>query len=184
MAWVWDIQVDTRQRLLHCGQARYPCAIGISGAIAQADKREGDGRTPLGRFALRSVLYRADRLDLPTSLSAQLQLPVRPLARDDGWCDQPGHPAYNRPVHHPLAASAEKLWREDGRYDIIVTLGHNDDPVIDGLGSAIFWHCAAPDPDGRSAHGLLPTAGCVALLRDDLLACLTACAPGAALEIR
>ena len=65
----------------------------------------------------------------------------------------------------PYPASAETLpWREDGLYDIIVVLGHNDDPIIAGRGSAIFLHVAAPD--------YAPTAGCIALSRADLLTVL------------
>ena len=69
----------------------------------------------------------------------------------------------------PYAASCEELWREDGLYDVIVVLGFNDDPVVPGLGSAIFLHVARPDWG--------PTEGCVALASADLLAVLTHCGP-------
>jgi L,D-peptidoglycan transpeptidase YkuD (ErfK/YbiS/YcfS/YnhG family) len=52
----------------------------------------------------------------------------------------------------------------------VVVLGHNDDPVVPGLGSAVFMHVAKPDYE--------PTAGCVALYLDDLLRLLRDCAPG------
>ena len=80
--------------------------------------------------------------------------------RTDGWCDDPGHPAYNRPVRLPINASAEALWRDDALYDIIGVLGWNDDPVVPGRGSAIFLHVARPD--------YAPTEGCIALALDDL----------------
>jgi L,D-peptidoglycan transpeptidase YkuD (ErfK/YbiS/YcfS/YnhG family) len=133
------------------------CAIGRSGI--NAAKREGDGATPAGRFAMRFVLYRPDREAPPTT-----GLPRRPLARDDGWCDAPADAAYNRMIRLPYPASAETLWRSDGRYDLLVPLGYNDVNVIPGDGSAIFLHLAAP--------GYAPTAGCIALARDDLLAVL------------
>ena len=60
----------------------------------------------------------------------------------------------------PYPASAERLWREDGVYDLIVVLGHNDDPVVPGAGSAIFLH--------RARSGYEPTQGCVALAAADL----------------
>lgn len=135
------------------------CAIG-HGGISTA-KREGDGATPAGRFAMRYVLFRPDRETQPRT-----RLPSRPLARHDGWCDAPGDPAYNRLILLPYRASAEALWRDDGRYDLIVPLGYNDISVVPGAGSAIFLHLAAPD--------FAPTAGCVALLRADLLAVLAA----------
>jgi L,D-peptidoglycan transpeptidase YkuD (ErfK/YbiS/YcfS/YnhG family) len=139
------------------------CALGRSGI--RSDKAEGDGATPTGCFALRRVLYRPDRVDAPETALATL-----PIARSDGWCDAAGDPAYNRPVTLPYPASAETMWREDRLYDVVVVLGHNDDPPVAGLGSAIFMHVARPD--------YAPTEGCVALALPDLLTVLRQCAPG------
>lgn len=136
---------------------RYRCALGRGGRVE--DKREGDGATPVGCFALRRVMYRPDRMDPPETL-----LRVSALAPDDGWCDDAGDPQYNRQVRLPYPARCESLWRDDGIYDLIVTIGHNDDPAIPGLGSAIFVHIARP--------GYSPTEGCVALARADLVALL------------
>lgn len=150
------LRVDTSARRLTAFGQSWHCIIGRSGAIAADAKREGDGATPLGRWPLRTLLLRHDRVPwTPTSL------PWRWLRGDDGWSDDSADPAYNRPVRHPHAYSAERLWRDDGLYDVIVTLGHNDVPPVPGAGSAIFLHCAAPD--GK------PTEGCVALPRDVLL---------------
>lgn len=137
------------------GERLFRCAVGRSGLIAAADKREGDGATPIGRWPLRRLLFRPDR-ERPDRWS----LPYRPIADDDGWCDAPEHPDYNRPVRLPFPASHERLWRDDHLYDLVVVLGHNDDPPRPGLGSAIFLHCAKPD--------WRPTEGCVALAHADL----------------
>jgi L,D-peptidoglycan transpeptidase YkuD (ErfK/YbiS/YcfS/YnhG family) len=140
-----------------------PCALGRSGV--STDKKEGDGASPVGCFPLKRVLFRDDRLALPlTALEKQA------LAPNDGWCDDPADSNYNRPVRLPYAARHEALWRDDGRYDLLVVLGHNDDPVIPGAGSAIFLHVAAP--------GLTPTEGCVAVRLPDLLDILADCRPG------
>lgn len=146
------------------------CAIGRSGMRPAADKREGDGASPLGVWPLRQALYRPDRGPAPAT-----RLPLRPISPDDGWCDDPAHPAYNRLVQRPFAASHEILWREDGLYDLVVVLGHNDEPPVAPLGSAIFLHLARPD--------YAPTEGCIALSRPDLEAVLAAAGPGDALEI-
>ncbi len=146
----------------------FECAIGANGVTA--DKREGDHASPAGRFALREVLFRADRLDRPAT-----GLPVRAIALTDGWCDAPDDPAYNRPVTLPYGASAESLWRADGVYDLIVVIGYNDAPVRPGRGSAIFMHV--------STDGYGPTEGCVALARNDLLTVLARLEPGAEIEI-
>ena len=150
---------------------RVRCALGPTGVIAAEEKREGDGATPLGVWPMRRVLYRPDRGEAP-----QTALPVAPIERTDGWCDDPADPNYNRPVVLPYGASCEEMWREDELYDVVVVLAHNDDPPVPGLGSAIFLHCAKP--------GYPPTQGCVALAKADLLELLALATPGDALEIR
>jgi L,D-peptidoglycan transpeptidase YkuD (ErfK/YbiS/YcfS/YnhG family) len=153
--------------------ATYDCALGRSGV--SADKREGDGATPAGRFALREIRYRADRLTLPGT-----KLPAVPLEPKDGWCDDPADPAYNCAVLLPHGASTEKMWRDDGLYDVLVILGHNDTPPVTGLGSAIFLHCANVGQRGEPG----PTEGCVALPRDTLLALVPRLTPDMMIDIR
>jgi L,D-peptidoglycan transpeptidase YkuD (ErfK/YbiS/YcfS/YnhG family) len=146
------------------------CALG-RGGVAEADaKKEGDGCSPLGAWPIRRLLYRPDKGLPPTGL------PATPIDPTDGWCDDPGDTAYNRPVTLPYPASAERMWREDGVYDLVVVLGHNDDPVVSGAGSAIFLHLAR--------DGYAPTEGCVALSRADLEAVLAIAKVGDAVEIR
>ena len=147
-----------------------PASFGRSGAIAAADKREGDGATPLGVWPIRAALLRPDRMAAPST-----RLPWRWLRATDGWSDAAADPAYNRPVSHPHPFSAERLWRDDHAYDIIVVLGHNDSPPKAPLGSAIFLHCTQPDRR--------PTEGCVAIDRPQLAAWLDRLAPGDMLRI-
>jgi L,D-peptidoglycan transpeptidase YkuD (ErfK/YbiS/YcfS/YnhG family) len=162
-----EINVNATGRL-ECGARSYRCALGRGGVTPA--KREGDGCTPSGRFSLRRVLYRPDRVPTPVT-----SLPTDSLAPDQGWCDDPRHQDYNRLVQLPFSASHEKLWRDDNLYDVIVVLGHNDDPPIAGKGSAIFMHVAGPD--------YLPTEGCVALSLPHLLAVLTQCGGDTAIRI-
>ncbi|MCH8684123.1 L,D-transpeptidase family protein [Pedomonas mirosovicensis] len=166
--------VETATGVLRWGKQSTPCAIGKGGAKPEADKREGDGATPLGSYALRWVYFRPDRVPPPATA-----LPIRGLCRQDGWCDDPQSPAYNRPVVLPCDASAEALWREDGLYDLIVVLGHNDAPARAGLGSAIFLHCCKYDDTGA----MKPTLGCVAVPRETLAGILKACTPQTVIEI-
>ncbi len=137
----------------------FRAAFGAGGI--SAEKREGDGATPAAVLALRRVLYRADRVARPRAA-----VPCEPLAPADGWCDDPGHAAYNTQITLPHAARHEVLWREDGLYDVIGVLGWNDAPVVRGRGSAIFLHVARA--------GWAPTEGCVALELGDLLRVLGA----------
>ena len=170
MSRVTDVIVDTVARTLTAFDRTISCAIGRSGAGDSATKREGDGCTPRGRFALRTALLRPDRVQVPKTA-----LPWRWLRPDDGWSDDPADPTYNRPVRHPHAWSAERLWRDDGAYDIIVVIGWNDAPVVPGHGSAIFLHCSQP--------GATPTAGCIATDRTELSALLARLQPGATITI-
>ena len=137
------------------------CALGKGGIRHPTEKQEGDGATPAARMALRRVLFRADWGAPP-----RCAVPVEPIAPDDGWCDDPAHRLYNRPVRLPFDASHEKLWREDHVYDVIGVLGWNDDPVERGRGSVIFLHLARED--------YRPTEGCVALSSRDLRQALEA----------
>jgi L,D-peptidoglycan transpeptidase YkuD (ErfK/YbiS/YcfS/YnhG family) len=147
----------------------FPCALGRSGILDP--KREGDGGTPAGRFALRRLLYRADRI-----ARIETRLPARHIAPEDGWCDDPADPAYNQPVTLPYPARHERLWLESALYDLVVVIGHNDDPVVPGAGSAVFLHVARED--------LGPTEGCVAFRRDDLIAILAEIGPRDRVEVR
>jgi len=160
----------TAEGFIDIGGRRVRCALGKGGVKPAAEKREGDGASPAGAWPIRRVLYRPDRGPPPAAA-----FDLQPIARHGGWCDAPEDPAYNRPVDLPYPASAEPMWLESGIYDIVVVLGHNDEPVVPGMGSAIFLHLATPDYS--------PTAGCVAVARADLEELLSRARPGDAVEI-
>src|SRR5689334_16926551 len=157
-----------REAILHCGHNRFRAAIGAGGIGAK--RSEGDGVTPIGVFAPRLVLYRADHLARPLTA-----LPVAKIEADDGWCDAPLDPFYNRRVKRPYGASTEALWRDDHLYDLLVVLGFNDAPVVPGAGSAIFLHVARPD--------FAPTTGCIALALDNLVKVVATLAPDDSITI-
>ena len=136
------------------GGRRWRCTVGEGGI--REDKVEGDAATPAGEYPLRRIYFRNDRLVLP-----KVRLPARPISEHDGWCDDPRSPTYNRLVHVPNEWSAERMWREDGLYDLVVVVGYNDDPPEGEWGSAIFLHVARED--------YAPTKGCVAFSQADLM---------------
>jgi L,D-peptidoglycan transpeptidase YkuD (ErfK/YbiS/YcfS/YnhG family) len=154
--------------LLH-GNLRLRCAIGRSGL--RALKREGDGGTPIGLFALREVLYRADRLQRPRT-----PLPTDAIRPADGWCDARGDRNYNRPVTRTYPASSEELWRADRLYDVVGVLDYNIAPRVQGRGSCIFLHVARDN--------YAPTEGCIALALEDLLRLLEAPTPLLGIDTR
>lgn len=151
------------------GAQKFRCALGRGGIVAT--KREGDGGTPVGSFPLRRLFVRADRGTVPKA-----PVPVAITRQDDGWCDAPEHPDYNRHVALPFAASHEKMWLDSDVYDLVLVIGHNDDPPVPFMGSAVFVHLAQPD------YG--PTAGCIAFRRADLETILGLLGPGDRVVVR
>jgi L,D-peptidoglycan transpeptidase YkuD (ErfK/YbiS/YcfS/YnhG family) len=145
------------------------CALGRSGIGHKT--AEGDGITPIGLWPLRCVLFRPDRVQRP-----ETHLSTSTITRQDGWCDTPDDPNYNRQVKLPYPAGHERLWRQDNLYDVVVVIGFNDDPVVSGAGSAIFLHIATPDYSA--------TEGCVAIHLQDMLHMLKDCNPATVIEIQ
>ncbi len=102
-------------------------------------------------------------------------MPLVPLRRDQGWCEDPASPRYNRPVRLPAADCTDKMWRDDHLYDLTFVLDYNFFRRARGRGSAVFFHLA------RS--GLTPTAGCVAVSAADMRKLAPRLARGAVMEI-
>lgn len=155
--------------VLRINDTYYQCSLGVSGVVA--DKQEGDGATPLGEFQIRKIYYRPDRI---SKTSLKTSIPVYPLKKEDGWCDDIHSAAYNTLVKLPFSGSHENLWRSDGVYDIIAILGYNDHPPVKNKGSAIFLHIAR--------KGYSPTAGCIALGKTDLLDLISQLSNGDAIK--
>jgi L,D-peptidoglycan transpeptidase YkuD (ErfK/YbiS/YcfS/YnhG family) len=131
-----------------------PVALGRGGL--KANKREGDGGTPIGTFRPLRLWWRKDRHARPKT-----GLPVRVIARADGWCEDPTDRRYNQPVRLADESNADRLMRADHLYDFIVEIDHNTRPRVSGRGSAVFLHLARP--------GFPPTAGCIAMTRGAML---------------
>ena len=137
-----------RQGVLKCGHVYFPCLLGKNGKTHR--KREGDGKTPIGKWKLVQLFIRPDKMGRQRSALNQTQ-----MKPNDGWCDAKGHRCYNRFIKLPFNASHENLWRNDQAYDLVVTTNHNQRPRIQGGGSAIFLHVKNRDAIG--------TEGCIAL---------------------
>lgn len=143
---------------LSYGDKRFSCAIGKSGITG--DKKEGDHASPAGLYPLKKLYYRPDKHQKPVCV-----LPTIEIKKNDGWCDDPNKSDYNKPVSLPYEGSCEIMWRDDDLYDLVVVIGHNDEPPLPGKGSCIFMHVAKGNYEG--------TEGCVALKKQDLLALLS-----------
>ena len=153
-----SVRVSTRpgrksQGWLFAGPLSIPVALGRTGI--KADKREGDGGTPRGRFRPLRLWWRADRLPRPRTL-----LPIRRIGLDDAWCEDPHDRRYNQAYRRSANEPGDRLRRGDRLYDMVIEIDHNTRPRVAGRGSAVFIHVARP--------GFGPTAGCVALRPRDL----------------
>ena len=156
------------QGWLIAGPLALPVALGRGGI--KANKREGDGGTPRGTFTLRRLWWRADRVPRPRT-----GLPVRRIRPSDGWCEDPNDRRYNRPVDVPKNSTADRLWRTDALYDLIIEISHNTRPRVTGRGSAVFVHVAR--------QKFAPTAGCIALQADTLRRLVERLGPHTRIEI-
>jgi L,D-peptidoglycan transpeptidase YkuD (ErfK/YbiS/YcfS/YnhG family) len=130
-------------------------------------KQEGDGRAPAGIFRLGPAFGYAPRAP------AECKLIYRAITERDYFVDAPAADEYNRWVTIPgrKLNQPEKLWpsfermkRPDHLYELGIVVQQNDHPVVKGRGSAIFLHV------WRNPG--VPTVGCTATARDDLLALL------------
>ena len=130
------------------------CAVGKRGISIK--KREGDLRTPKGSFALEYVLYRKDRTkNIQTSIKKKI------IKKNMGWCNDPKSKQYNKLIYFPFKFSAEKLYRKDHCYDIIIVISYNRLNILKNKGSAIFLHLAKKN--------FTSTEGCVAVNKKTML---------------
>jgi L,D-peptidoglycan transpeptidase YkuD (ErfK/YbiS/YcfS/YnhG family) len=131
----------------------FRCVVGKEGITS--NKREGDLRTPKGLFKLDTVYYMADRIK-----NIQTKLKLRKIKKNMGWCNDPRDKKYNSLVNINEKIKHEKLYRKDNKYDVLIVIDYNLKRPIPFKGSAIFIHLT------KNFKG---TAGCVALLKKDLL---------------
>lgn len=157
--------VVTRQGVRFAGRI-WPCTIGKGGI--RADKREGDGATPVGVHRIVGMLYRPDRMAKP----ADWAVPIGPR---DLWSDASGQAEYNLQVRAPYPHSHEKLRRADRLYDLVLITDWNWPRAQAGKGSAIFLH--------RWRRPGYPTEGCVAFRPDHLQRIAGLITPGTRLSV-
>jgi len=77
------------------------------------------------------------------------------------WCDDVCFPKkYNKLIKIEKKIKHEILKREDQKYDLLIPIKYNFKKPISGLGSCIFIHLT---------KNYKPTAGCIALKKNDFL---------------
>ena len=139
---------------LHIDGFKFRCCIGKKGLTK--NKKEGDKKTPKGTFEIENLYYRKDRLTKPVT-----SLKCIKIEKDIGWCDDINIPEkYNKRIKIEKKIKHEKLKRKDYKYDLLIPIKYNFKTPISGLGSFIFIHLT---------KDYKPTAGCIALKKNDFL---------------
>ena len=148
------MNIKLKNKFLYFDKYRIKCAIGKRGITSK--KIEGDAKTPRGKFGLKSIFYRKDRIK---KLISKLKKVV--IKKNMGWCDDPNSKYYNKEIRYPFNFSAEKLWLKENIYDLIIIINYNLKPTIKNKGSAIFLHIAK--------RNYRPTKGCIAITKKDII---------------
>ena len=147
------MHIYVKKNYLFFNDYKVKCAVGKRGIGIK--KAEGDLITPKGEYKIKSILYRKDR---EKKLNSKIKKNV--ILKNMGWCDDPKSTKYNQLINFPLKYSAEKLYRKDNIYDIIVVIEYNMKPIKKNKGSAIFLHI--------TKQNFKRTEGCVAIKKKDL----------------
>ena len=67
---------------------------------------------------------------------------------------------YNKEIKIKKKVRCEKLFRKDHKYDYLIVINYNTKKIIPNKGSAIFIHLT---------KNYYPTAGCIALKKQDFI---------------
>jgi L,D-peptidoglycan transpeptidase YkuD (ErfK/YbiS/YcfS/YnhG family) len=139
---------------LQLDEFKFRCCIGKNGLTK--NKKEGDKKTPKGTFGIESLYYRKDRLKKPMTFLKCVE-----IKKNMGWCDDIDFPKkYNKLIKTEKKIKHEILKRKDHKYDLLIPIKYNFKKPISGLGSCIFIHLT---------KDFKPTAGCIALKKNDFL---------------
>ena len=148
------MHIKINKNYLSYDKYKVKCALGKRGIGKK--KKEGDKITPIGRYNIKFLLYRKDRIK---KIKTKLKKFV--IKKNMGWCDDSSSKNYNKLIQLPTKYSHEKLYKKDNSYDIILVLNFNMYPIIKNKGSAIFIHVAK--------QCYKKTLGCVAINKISLL---------------
>ena len=147
------MNIILKNRFLYFLNYKLKCTVGKNGISYK--KKEGDNKTPRGKFKIEYILYRKDRI-----INLRTRLKILEIKKDMGWCDDSNSKNYNQLIKIPFKYSYEKLWLKENIYDIILVLNYNIKPVIKNKGSAIFLHIAK--------NKYQTTKGCVAISKSNI----------------
>ena len=125
----------------------FKCCIGKYGFTKK--KIEGDKKTPRGLFGLGNLFFRKEMYNSPKTKLKKIM-----IKKNMGWCDDPKSQKYNSLIKISKKFNHEKMFRNDGKYNLLIPIKYNMKNPVKGKGSAIFLHLTK---DYKS------TNGCIAL---------------------
>lgn len=131
----------------------FKCSIGLRGITYK--KVEGDKKTPKGIFSLGPLFYRKDRNKEPYTKIKKII-----INQNMGWCDDGKHKKYNKLIRIDKKIKHEKIFRNDGKYDLLIPINYNTYKPKKNKGSAIFIHLT---------KNYKKTLGCITLKKKDFL---------------
>ena len=143
-----------KNKKLFYNDYKVKCALGKRGIGKK--RKEGDLITPKGSYKVLKIFYRKDRLKNLKTILKKIA-----IKKNMGWCNDSKSKSYNKLIRFPSNYSAEKLYRKDNIYDIILVLNFNMQPIKKNRGSAIFLHIAKKN--------FKFTEGCIAVKKTDLI---------------
>ena len=139
---------------LQVDEFSFKCSIGKKGLTT--NKKEGDKKTPKGKFNIQNLYFRKDRISRPKTSLKCIQ-----IKKHMGWCDDINSAKkYNKLIKIDKKLKHEKLLRKDHKYDLMIPIKYNFNKPILGNGSCIFLHLT---------KNYKPTAGCISLKKKDFL---------------
>lgn len=121
------------------------------------DKKEGDGKTPLGKFKLGIALGMHSKEEI----TKEIEMDYTQITKEMYWVDDSESKYYNKLVNISMVKndwnSAEHLIDFPIQYEYLIEIKTNPEN-IPGKGSAIFLHCT-----NNKA-----TEGCIAIDRENM----------------
>ena len=149
------IRLKNKDRL-KIDEFSFKCCIGKKDL--KIKKVEGDLATPKGTYQLKKLYYRSDKFKKIETLIPKIR-----IKKNMGWCNDPKNRFYNSLIKIRKKVKHEKMYRKDRKYDLVIVIDHNLKKPIPFKGSAIFIHLT---------QNYKPTAGCIALGKNDMLVLL------------
>ena len=83
---IWQVNNNNGQYEICSGSTSFICQIGSGGVIEATKKSEGDRCTPSGFWQLKSIYYRADKINHKALISKSF-LSLKKITKNCSWCD-------------------------------------------------------------------------------------------------